>query len=411
MKHSYKGYDQSGSPVRGIVDAASPDDARQTLRRQNIFATEIRSAGGASAPSAPRRPRRRMRAGRGARLKRTAAMMKQLSLLIGSGTPVVEALVAVERQAQDESWKAVVGDVRGRVEEGAALSQAMRSAPEHFDALCASLVAAGESGASLDGMLSRLAQTLEREAQLRGAVIGAMIYPAVLISASGGALITLVLVVLPRFAELFETLQVPLPVTTQGLVLLSNGMRQWWWLAVAVLVGTVVAATLWSRSERGRRVWHSALISSPQIGRITRSFATARIARLLGILLSSHVSLIESLRLVRESVWNYRYADLLAQAEERVIRGEPISDAFSDPGLIEPALAEVIRTGERSGQLGAVLTNIAAFKDQENETIVRSLTSLLEPLILLFMGGVVALVAISMFLPLFDLVGAAGGGP
>ena len=414
MKLSYSGYSEAGKAVCGVVDAAGPDEARHTLRRQGVFVTDLAPATSGKARSASgdgsaKRSRRGF--GRGARLKRTASMMKQMSLLISSGTPVVDALAAVERQAQDTSWKAVVGEVRGRVEEGSALSEAMRAATGQFDPVCASLVAAGESGASLDGMLARLAQTLEREAQMRGAIVGAMIYPLVLITASTGALVTLVLVVLPRFASLFETLQVPLPATTQMLMAFSEFLRSWWWAVLLALAATIAGAIAWSRTDGGRRRLHGAAVGAPQLGRIVRSFATARIARLLGTLVSSHVPLVEALRLVRESVWNCRYVELLRAAEERVTRGEPISDAFSDPLLIEPAIAEVIRTGESSGQLGAVLTNIAGFKDQENETIVRSLTSLLEPIILLFMGGIVALVAISMFLPLFDLAGSTGGGP
>lgn len=412
MKLSYSGYSEAGKAVQGVIDASGPDEARSALRRQGIFATEIaaaRAQQSSSAHDAPGPQRRGRRRGRGARLKRTASMMKQMSLLVASGTPVVDALAAVERQAQDNAWKRVVGEVRSRVEEGSALSEAMRAAPEEFDPLCSSLVAAGESGASLDDMLARLAQTLEREAQMRSAVIGAMVYPLVLISASTGALITLVLVVLPRFAKLFETLQVPLPLTTKVLMVLSDLLRSWWWLVLLLLASISIAAWFWARSDGGRRRLHTAAVRLPPLGRIVRSFSTARIARLLGILVSSHVPLVDALRLVRQSAWNCRYIDLLAAAEERVTRGEPISDAFSDPSLIEPAIAEVIRTGERSGQLGVVLTNIASFKDQENETIVRSLTSLLEPIILLFMGGIVALVAISMFLPLFDLASSTGG--
>lgn len=412
MKLAYTGYSEAGKLVRGAIDAAGIDEARQALRRQGVFATEVSpAAAGGPAKSAAGGSLRRGRRGRGVRLKRTASMMKQMSLLISSGTPVVDALAAVERQAQDAAWKEVVGQVRARVEEGSALSEAMRAAPGQFDTICSSLVAAGESGASLDDMMARLAHTLEREAQMRGAIIGAMVYPLVLITASSAALITLVLVVLPRFASLFETLQVPLPMTTQMLMALSVVLRSWWWAALLVLAGIVGATWFWGHSEGGRRRLHGAAVRTPQLGRIVRSFATARIARLLGILVSSHVPLVEALRLVRESAWNCLYVDLLQAAEERVSRGEPISDAFSDPLLIEPAIAEVIRTGEASGQLGAVLTNIAGFKDQENETIVRSLTSLLEPVILLFMGAMVALVAISMFLPLFDLAGSAGGGP
>src|SRR5690606_6382481 len=179
MKLAYSGYSETGKAVRGVIDAAGPDDARHTLRRQGIFATEITAAKGAKGakPGASAHHEKRRRHGRGSRLKRTASMMKQMSLLIGSGTPVVDALAAVERQAQDAWWKGVVGEVRSRVEEGSALSEAMRASPGEFDPLCASLVAAGESGASLDDMLARLAQTLEREAQMRSAVIGAMVYP------------------------------------------------------------------------------------------------------------------------------------------------------------------------------------------------------------------------------------------
>jgi type II secretory pathway component PulF len=216
--------------------------------------------------------------------------------------------------------------------------------------------------------------------------------------------------VLPRFAELFKTLDSPLPPTTKFLMALSEAMRTYWWGFLLAIGGSVAAAKTWLGSEAGRRAIATLTIRVPKFGVLVRNFITARVVRTLGVLLQSKVQLLEALRLTRLGTTNHHYADLLTRAERSVTRGEPISAAFARPELIPANIYEALRNGERTGQVGPLLLNMADFMDEENEVVMKSLTSIIEPLILIVLGVLVGAVALAMFMPLFDLTAAARGG-
>jgi type IV pilus assembly protein PilC len=220
----------------------------------------------------------------------------------------------------------------------------------------------------------------------------------------------MMLFVLPRFGTLFLTLDTPLPPTTRWLLSISGFLRDWWWAVGIGAVSTISAASLWLRSTPGRNRIQKTMLNLPKFGRLMRSLLTARVARLLGTLLESRVPLLDALKLTRQSTGNVHYADLVARAEEAVTRGEAVSTVLSASDLISPSVQEALRNGEQSGRIGAPLIHMADFLDEENEVVVRTLTSLLEPAILIVLGALVGLMALSMFLPLFDLVAATGGG-
>jgi type IV pilus assembly protein PilC len=333
---------------------------------------------------------------------------RQLHVMVLTGTPVAEAIAALERQATEPAWRAVLAGVHGKVQEGASLSVALAAFPQAFDAVCCGLVAAGESGGNLDAMLDRLALLVRKQLHARTAIIGAMVYPCLLVVVSIAVLMTLMLFVLPRFTQLFKTLDTPLPPTTKILMTMSSFLQAYWWAIPIVAVGGGVGIHLWLRSAAGQRAVQSALLRLPRIGPITRNFATARLTRLLGILVGGKVPLLEALTLTRDSMTHHKYAALLARAGELVTRGEPLVTAFGDADLIAANVQEAVRSGERTGQLGQLLNTIADFLDEENEVVLRSLTSILEPMILVVLGVLVGFIAISMFMPLFDLTAATG---
>jgi len=331
-------------------------------------------------------------------------------VLVSTGTALASALEALERQTTDASWKHVISDVRSRVESGAQLSAAMAEHPQHFDAVARSLVAAGESAGNLPAMLDRLATLTRKQAHVRSAIIGAMVYPIVLVFVAVSVLVLLLTIVLPRFTELFKTLDTPLPPTTKLLMAASVFLRTYWW-AVLLLIGIVVfSLRLWLKSDNGKRTLDTIALHLPKFGALIRSFSTARIARLLGILLQGKVALTEALELTQLSCRNHHYAELMGEALSKVTKGDTLASAFAKPLLISPSVHESIVSGERSGQLGTLLTTIADFMDETNEVTIRSLTSILEPLILIVLGVLVGFVALSMFIPLFDLTAATRGG-
>jgi len=401
MKLAYRAFDSTGRSVADTIEAANVAEATETLRRQGLFPTEIGQAGGGSAPVAGARPVRRKRGSR--QLKNLAVFSRQLHVLVASGTPLVEALGALERQTKDNAWRGVLAGVREKVEEGVSLSEAMNAFPGYFDPVCLSLISVGESGGMLPEMLDRVAMLTRKRLQIHNSVVGAMIYPALLISVSLGVLAVMFIFVVPRFAELFKTLDVPLPGSTKALIGVSGFLKAYWWALLLAGGGLVTSAKLWLGTPAGRRSKDTAVLRLPKLGDIARSFSTARIARVLGVLLNSHVPLLEALALTGRAMRNVNYAELIARAEDAVTHGEPLSSAFNDERLIDPSVYQALHNGEQSGHVGEVLINVADFLDEENDVVVRSLTSIIEPVILIFLGALVALVALSMFMPMFDL--------
>ncbi|GJM18662.1 MAG: type II secretion system protein F [Phycisphaeraceae bacterium] len=405
MKFQCEAYTKSGDPVSEIVEAATAEEAIERLRRRGMFVLSTSEAGDAPAASKTKSGKRTK-----SNPKQLAVFAREMSVLISTGTPVMESLVALERQTQSETWKNALARVRAKVEEGMPLSQAMADQPGIFDPVSRSLVAAGESSGKLDTMFERLAVLSRRQAAAHSAIMGAMIYPALLLSVAGIVLVLMLMFVLPRFGGLFETLDTPLPPTTKILMVMSDAMLAYWWGIAPALVACVVGGVFWARSAHGKAVRDTAMVRMPKVGVLARAFATARIARLLGVLLESKVPLMEALALTKASMTNANYARLIEAAETQVTKGESMSAAFGGSDLVAHSVCEAMRNGEQSGRLGKVLLNVADYLDEENETVIKSLSTLIEPVIMISLGLVVGFVAVSMFLPLFDLTASAGGG-
>ena len=405
MKFVYQAIDKDGKIVNDVTEAKDAGEAVENLRRQGMFATEINPA---SEVAGARKVRGSI--GRGKRLKYLAMFSRQLHVLVGCGIPLTQALEALERQVKPGPWKDVLANIHARVEEGTSLSAALEMHPLYFDPIVRSMIEAGETSGNLSAMLDRLATLTKKQVHTRSAIIGAMVYPCLLIVVSINVLITMLTFVLPRFADLFKTLDSPLPPSTKFLMAVSEIMRNEWWAILLGIIFAVVGIKTWLASAHGKKSVDTLVIRVPQFGVLVRNFISARIVRTLGVLLQSRVQLLDALRLTRLGTLNHHYSDLLSRAEQAVACGEPISSAFSREDLIPSNIYEALRNGERSGQVGPLLLNMADFMDEENEVVMKSLTSIIEPVILIVLGVLVGGVALSMFLPLFDLTAAARGG-
>jgi type II secretory pathway component PulF len=397
MKLSYEAFDRSGKLVRGVIECSSREEAAGKLHEEGLYVSEFR-AGGVAEESAPRSSLPSIK-----RLKGLSLVARQLALLISTGTPIVEALRAIERQVADPKWRVVLSDVRARVEDGSPLSEALAAHPKSFDAVARSLVHAGEAGGTLEEMLRRLATLTRQQEKLVATVMGSMLYPAVLIVVSVAVLVLMLTYVLPKFTSMFEALDAPLPATTQFLMVLSDGLRSYWWAVPPALVGLGFVAWQMLTTDGGRRKIEWALLHGPLVGKIARSLMVSRMVRMLGVLLEAKVPLLEALQLARESIPCRHFKNLLSRAETDISQGESLSTAFARDGFVPASVAESIQNGERTGRLGNVLASLGDFMDEDNELIVRSLSTIIEPVILIGLGILVGFVAISMFLPLFDL--------
>ena len=363
-------------------------------------------AGGAEGGSGPAH-----KPGSGSRrLKDVALFARQLSMLVRTGTPLADALGAMERQLQEGSFREVVLDLRRQIEEGSTLAGAMTHHPAHFNSVCRSLIAAGESSGRLDAMLDRLSSLLHQQLQVRRTVVGALIYPGLLMIIGVTVVIVMLWFVLPRFEGLFQTLNAPLPPSTAFLLSVSEILRSRWWLFAAILALVVLLARVALSTERGRQRLDATLVWMPAVGKVTRSLLTARVARVLGVLLDSRIPLLDALDLTRDSTGNSLFFKLIADSEEAVARGENLSAVLAASPLISSYFSEALRHGEDSGQMSPVLLDMADFMDEENEVLVSMLSKLLEPAMLIVLGLVVATIALSLFMPLFDLTSLTHGG-
>jgi len=404
MRFEYHAYDKSGKPVRGTVEAEDKRHAEADLAGKGLFVDSIRE-GGSGSSKARKRKRRS-----GIPTATVSEFARELAVLVSTGTPVVESIASLERQTHDEKWKAVVHDVKKRIEEGASFCEALEAHDNVFDEIFRSLVEAGEASGKLGEMLTSLADLTRRQEAAKKAVKGAMVYPIALICIAIVVLCVMMIVVLPRFSKLFESLGADIPGTTQMLLTAGELLRTgWWWMLLGIGAG-VFGVRWWAGTEQGEKTIGAAVVSAPIIGKVSRSLITARIIRLLGVLLHGKVPMVDSIEMVKRSVTNSRYSAMLADAESSVVRGEAISDVFRTSGLIPESICEAVRNGEQSGRMSNVLLSLAEHMEEENQTTLKSLGTLMEPAIMLVLGVVIGFVAISMFLPMFDLTASAGGG-
>lgn len=407
MKLSYQAFDRAGASVVGEVEAASADEAREQLRRRGLYVTRVgeEATAGAGVSAAAQRlsipsP--------GKRLHRAMSLARQLRVLIGSGTRVLEALEAVERQTKDARWARVVGDLRQRVERGQSLGDAMSAHPASFDAIARTLVSAGESTGRLVEMLERVAMLLRKQIQLRNAVVGATLYPTLLVGVCLSVLVVMMLVVIPQFDAMFRSMRAPLPPSTKAVLAVSRWFVGYWaWFGGGALSAVVIGA-LWWRSGPGRHWREWLVVRVPVVGSVVRHVMSARLARLLGMLLESKVSVVDATRLVEQSFGHRAYASVMSRAREAVLGGEALSSVLSQSPLVHVAVSEAARSGEGTGELSGALVSVADFLDEENDALVKSVTTVLEPAILVGMGLLVGFMAVSMFLPLFDMTQVVG---
>ncbi len=338
------------------------------------------------------------------------AMTRQMAMMLGAGTPVVPGLGAAAAQTAHPAWRALLLRIREDVEGGASLCGALTRHPQHFDPVYLAMIAAGESTARLPEMFGQLAQFIRRQQQVRNRLVGAMIYPCLLLLLSIGVSVGLLLGVLPRFTGLFSALGRELPPSTRALMTVSDWLLHYGWiLALSVVAG--VAGLIWYvRSPAGWELACRACLKLPGVGIVVRRLTAARLMRLLGLLMTSRVPLLEAITLTSRATRHPAFRDLLARLAQAVSDGAPMASVFRRSNLVTPAVAQVVETGEASGDVGGGLNYVAECMDEDNTELIAVLSRLLEPAVLLFLGLIVGGVAFSLFLPLFDIATAAAGG-
>jgi general secretion pathway protein F len=407
--YAYKGVTAAGKKTRGHLDADSARTARARLRRDGIFLTELAEGGETAARSdSPNRFAISLPS-----LSRVSALdlalaTRQLSTLVGAGIPLVSALRALTDQSENAKLKNVLGQVRDRVNEGAALADAMAAGDGVFPDLYVGMVRAGEAGGALETVLERLADYLESQVRLRNKVSSIVIYPAMMFLFACVVVGILVTVVLPQITELLASLNQPLPFYTRWIISGSHFMRDFWWLIVAMAIAFAVAFRAVIRTERGRAAWDRFKLRVPVLGRLIRMLAISRFSRTLSTLLSGGLPITRALETASEVTGNTVLAAAIDAARTSITEGASVAAPLRASGEFPPMVTHMIEVGEQSGELESMLAKVSETYEEQVETTVTRLTALLEPILILIMVGIVLVIILATLVPLLQITTSLG---
>jgi len=330
---------------------------------------------------------------------------RQFSVMIDAGLPLVQALEIIATQADNREFRRVLMDVKIRVESGSTFADGLAQHPKVFDELFVQLVRAGEIGGILDTILQRLGAYIEKNEKLKRRVKGAMVYPSIVLIVAVGVTLVLLMFVTPTFEKMFKDFGGAMPAPTQILIDLSHAMTKYWYLIFGIPVVLIVAWRAWVGTERGRRQWDAFVLKVPVFGPLIRKIAVARFTRTLGTMLSSGVPILDALEIVAKSAGNKVIERAILVVRTRIAEGKNIAGPLADTKVFPPMVVQMIGVGEATGAMDQMLEKIADFYDDEVDVAVGALTSMIEPIMMVFLGGVVGGFLVAMYLPIFSIAG------
>jgi len=392
----WKGKTRAGQVQEGQLLADSRDAAAAVLRRQQIQITSLRGKG-REVKLIPRIPR-------GIGAKRIAIFARQFSVMLDAGLPLVQCLEILGTQDPDANFGATILQVRADVENGESLADAMRKHPKAFDALFTNMVAAGEAGGILDTILKRLATYIEKAVKLKSQVKSAMVYPIAVILIAGVVVAAILWKVIPTFAGMFASLGAELPLPTRIVIKLSDLLVKFGWMGIVALGLLGWAFKSYYGTERGRRVVDAVVLKLPVLGLIMRKIAVARFCRTLATLIASGVPILDGLEITARTSGNAIVEDAILATRKSIEGGNTIAAPLKETSVFPSMVVQMISVGETTGALDTMLGKIAEFYEEEVDTAVAGLLTLLEPIMIAFLGVIVGGIVIAMYLPIFDLI-------
>jgi type IV pilus assembly protein PilC len=394
---AFSGRTRGGETITGERIGDTMDSVIAALKREQILVTEIN-------PVAAKAAAKKKLGSRKVPSKNLAVFTRQFSVMIDAGLPLVQCLDILGNQEDNKHFAQVILETRTDVEGGASLADAMKRHPKTFDALYSNMIAAGEAGGILDTILKRLAVYIEKSVKLKGQVKSAMIYPIAVVVIAAVVVGVILWKVIPTFAQLFEGLGAQLPLPTRIVIAMSNNLVTY---MPVLVVGVIVVSFVFNRyyaTERGRRVVDGAMLKLPILGIILRKIAVARFCRTLSTLMSSGVPILDGLDITARTAGNAVIEDAIQVTRTSIERGETISDPLRETGVFPSMVVQMIGVGEATGALDTMLAKIADFYEEEVDTAVAGMLTLLEPVMIAFLGGVVGGIVIAMYMPIFDLI-------
>jgi type IV pilus assembly protein PilC len=395
--YAYTAINAAGHELTGEINAPDPAGAREALRVRGLLALSLNEQAAVSQGMAL--------VVKKVKPKSLQIFSRQFATMIEAGLNVVTALVILEEQTEDKKLAAVVGELRADVEGGLLLSEAMSRHPNVFTRLYIAMVEAGEAAGILDVVLDRVAYQIEKETKIKRRVKGAMMYPLMVMTFATLVLIGMLMFLVPVFVDIFKDLGGDLPKLTQIVVGLSNFLKSYFYVVFPAMGGLIFGFFRFKKTEQGRRLWDRFRVKIPMgIGKVIVKIGMARFSRTLSTLVAAGVDIIRSLEITGSTAGNSLIEDATAQVRERVHQGVPIAVPLAENPIFPPMVAHMVRVGEETGELEKMLTKIADFYEDEVDTAINSLTSIIEPLMMIGVGIMVGIIIIAMYLPMFKLL-------
>lgn len=403
---AYKALDKAGTEVAGTLDADSERLALGKLRDMGYLPLEVKeqkvAKGGVLDTFLGIFTQKRVKG------KDIVTFTRQISTLIDSGLPLLRSLNILGEQTENPNLKVQIKDVASSVQGGSTFSDALAKHPKTFNKLFINMVKAGEAGGVLEVVLARLAEFSEKEAKVKAKVKGAMIYPALILVAGIGVVLFLTIAIIPTFASMFSEIGLVLPVPTRIMMALSDFLRGFWWLNLLVILALVVIYKMWVKKEQGRYQADKIKLRMPILGQLVRKSGISRFTRTLGTLITSGVPILQALLIVRDTAGNEVISRAMVAVHNSIREGESIAGPLGNSPIFPPMVVHMVAVGEETGALDTMLIKVSDAYDQEVDITVDALTSIIEPLLILGMGGVVGFIVLAMYLPIFQMTGAAG---
>ncbi len=394
----YKGKTLGGKQVQGELKAKNRADLERLLRANKILVTGV-----------SKKPAQiKISFGSGIKKLDLSRFTRQFATMISAGLPMVQCLEILGTQMESAEFRKVIVQVKEAVQSGATLSEALGRQKKVFDDLYVNMVEAGEIGGALDTILIRLAQYREKSDRLVRKVKGALVYPIVVMIVAGGVTFAMLRFIVPIFAKMFSGLGAELPAPTQFILDLSNFLKVNTMLIIILLVAAIIAFKLFLRNPKGRLIFDGFKLRMPLLGNLVRKSAISRFTRTLSTLLSSGVSILDALNITAKTSGNMVLQNAIKKSMVSIAEGETITQPLKEVGVFPPMVTQMISVGEKTGGLDEMLSKIADFYDEEVDAAVAALTSIIEPVIIVFMGAIIGGILIAMYLPMFDIIGQIG---
>ena len=397
----------SGKPTKGYRDAENAKTLRSALRKDGILLTVANEAKSAAAKEAKKKSL--FSFGGRASVGDVAIMTRQLATLIGAGIPLFESLTALVEQVEQESIRHALTEIREKVREGTSFAKALEAHPGIFPDLYVNMVRAGEASGTLEQVLERLTTFMDAQAKLKGKVTSALAYPILMIIIGISLISVLMVAVVPNVVSIFQSMNEALPWYTALLIATSDFLSGYWWILFPSILLGAYWFRRWTKTPTGKLKWHGFLLRAPIFGKLVQMLAVARFARTLATLLAAGVALLPAMDIVRNVLGNAVLEKVVVEAIGSIREGQSIAEPLKKSGRFPPLVTHMISVGEKSGKLEGMLESVADAYDAAVEARVQVVTSLLEPLIIVFMGAGVAFIAMSILMPLIQMSSFAGG--